>query len=493
MVWVEEINMDSVKVQSIIFAGCFAFMLAVIIFTPAVDLEARIIWAANITALACVYIIAIAGLDLHTGRTGIVNFGVVFFVGIGSVTSGVLVGQQKLDPLLVMGIAVIISFVIGYLLSYPTIRLRADYLAIVTIILGEILRIMLTAEPYLQDRRTLPGSAIQGLKNVQGPYGWISRRITTLGNEFVDVSNWVGNWLQSSGISNSVGTWLQSSSLFTQDWELLSLPLARVTVAILFTIIVIVILALVYNSPYGRIIKAIREDEDVVEMYGYYVFQIKAIVLGIGAAIMAVAGTLLIWQTTNTGPASLRPLLTFLIWGAFIIGGGGNLRGSVAGGFVLTLSINVLANSEIQRTIQDTGIGTIHRFFIVDIYEWIDNIFSFIIGLFTDIEEEPLFGESSWTFFWSSDIFLLTDVLASVFLGLLIIAVLLFAEQGLIPERLYRPKTPVMEFSNPIFEGYDEEKEVVSEMDTPEIKVDHRTEAGSINRDMISKMLQRET
>ena len=479
--WVEEVDLDSDRIQNIFFTGSFLIVLVIFLFTPTASLGARISWVTGLISLTCVYIIAIAGLDIHTGRTGIINFGVIFFIGIGGTAAGVLVGQEAWNPWFVMGIAAVIAFVIGYLLAYPTVRLRSDYFAIVTITLGEVLRVLLAAEPYLQDRKSLPGAAVPGLKGVRGPYEWLSLRIVSLGE-------WIS---RNADILPFISS---SSSIVNLSWGTLGLSIARASVGILVTLVVLIILAIIYKSPYGRLLKAIREDEEVVEAYGYNVFQIKAVVLGIGGIIISIAGTLFIWQTENIGAGTLRPTLTFLVWGAFIIGGGGNIRGVVVGGFVLITSINVFNNDEIQKQVQQTALDEIHRVFVVDIYEWGDWIFETFFGpiirIFSDEEEIVFFGTSAWTFFWPGEITLSLNILSQAFLGLLIVLVLLLADRGLIPERLYRPDTPDIDFASPIFAGYDkgDDEGHKKYYEEEERQLPGR---GEVNKNVVDEMLQR--
>ena len=110
-------------------------------------------------------------LNLHTGYTGMVNFGVIFFVGIGAVFVGVTTAPEEMNgygwsigPAVIA--AMIVAEAIGWALAYPTARLRADYFAIVTISLGEILFKLLGAESLL---RSGPIVSMQGIGNYPKP------------------------------------------------------------------------------------------------------------------------------------------------------------------------------------------------------------------------------------------------------------------------------------------------------------------------------------
>ena len=110
---------------------------------------------ARIVTLLGIFSLASFSLNLHTGITGMTNFGVIFFVGVGAVVVGLLCAPVETNgygwnPWMATIFAVSISAAAGWLLAYPTARLRMDYFAIVTISLGEMLRISLQAEPLLR-------------------------------------------------------------------------------------------------------------------------------------------------------------------------------------------------------------------------------------------------------------------------------------------------------------------------------------------------------
>ena len=110
---------------------------------------------ARIIALVGIFGLAAFSLNLHTGFTGMTNFGIIFFVGLGAVIVGLLSAPVETNgygwaPWKATLVAIFVSGLAGWLLAYPTARLRMDYFAIVTISLGEMLRISLQAEPLLR-------------------------------------------------------------------------------------------------------------------------------------------------------------------------------------------------------------------------------------------------------------------------------------------------------------------------------------------------------
>ena len=239
------------------------------------------------------------------------NFGVIFFVGLGAVTVGLLSAPVETNgygwnPWIATIIAVFVAAVVGWLLAYPTARLRMDYFAIVTISLGEMLRIALQAEPLL--RAGTVTSAI-GISQYSRP---------------------LEDWWE-SGPSGIAAT-------------LLGLPVDApyvVLLAILTTITVLLIwflLTTLLASPWGRILRSIRDDELVSQHHGHNILTHKAASLALGAAIAALSGALWAWLNTNVWPDFMNPVRsTFLIWAAFIVGGRGNNKGMIIGAFIIVL------------------------------------------------------------------------------------------------------------------------------------------------------------
>ena len=108
---------------------------------PSVTPLTKTLQVARIVTLVGIFGLACFSLNLHTGITGMTNFGVIFFVGIGAVTVGLLSAPVATNgygwnPFAASVVAVLIAAAAGWLLAYPTARLRMDYFAIVTIALG---------------------------------------------------------------------------------------------------------------------------------------------------------------------------------------------------------------------------------------------------------------------------------------------------------------------------------------------------------------------
>ncbi len=304
----------------------------------------------NVLVTLSIFALMAFSLNLHTGVTGMVNFGVIFFVGIGSIVVGILSAPSELHgydwPVIPATIvAVLVAALAGWMLAYPTARLRMDYFAIVTISLGEIVRVLLAGEPLLRagswgssigiSRYTLPGESwwfcgsdvpnkapLAGLDATLGTADDIIQRMEPSDcRDAVDLSS----------PAVSIG------DLMNLD-QAAPYMLLLAVIGILSTIFVWWLLDTILASPWGRILRAIREDEEVAQHHGHDVLTHKAASLALGAAIAGFAGALWAWKLTGFQPNHMMPARsTFLVWAAFIVGGAANNRGMVVGAFIIVL------------------------------------------------------------------------------------------------------------------------------------------------------------
>ena len=322
----------------------------------------------NVLLTLSIFILMAFSLNLHTGVTGMVNFGVIFFVGIGAITVGVLTAPQEMhgygwDVLPAVIVAVLLSAAFGWALAYPTARLRMDYFAIVTISLGEIVRVLLAGEPLL---RSGPIASALGI-----------------GNYTLPLKKW---WFCGSDIDIGDGT-LYLSADDCRDDVLLSSPATSVSdllnlgdpapyfllLAVLGIVCVFAVWQLLESlmaSPWGRILKAIREDEDVAQHHGHNVLTHKASSLALGAAIAALAGAFWAWKLTGFEPTFMAPAKsTFLVWAAFVIGGAANNRGMIIGASIIVL-MEFVFNVLVAASSPDLPLySTANR--IDSLFEWI--------------------------------------------------------------------------------------------------------------------------
>lgn len=265
-----------------------------------------------------------------------VNFGVIFFVGIGAITVGVLTAPHEMhgygwDILPAVIFAVLLSAAFGWALAYPTARLRMDYFAIVTISLGEIVRVLLAGEPLM---RSGPIASAIGIGNFTLPLKkwWFCGSDIEIGEGMVYLS---ANDCRDDALVSSPAT--SVSDLFNlgepAPYFLLLAALGMICVFVVWRL-----LESLMASPWGRILKAIREDEEVAQHHGHDVLTHKASSLALGAAIAALAGAFWAWKLTGFEPTFMAPAKsTFLVWAAFVIGGAANNRGMIIGASIIVL------------------------------------------------------------------------------------------------------------------------------------------------------------
>ena len=253
---------------------------------------------------AAAYALSAVGLNLQFGYTGLLNFGHVGFMLVGAYGMAITVDQG--GPLwlgFIVGLA--LAVLLGILIGIPTLRLRADYLAIVTIAMGEILRLL------VRSRFAAPLT--------KGVFG-----IQRFADDFFDLNPLpVGRY--------GVGT--------------LRFDQRTMWVVIVGWVLVVVVTLLVrrlVRSPWGRVIRAIREDEDAARSLGKNVFAYKMQSLMIGGAIGALAGAYLAIDQQNVTPDAYVPLLTFYAFTIVIIGGPGTLWGPVVGSILFWFLFEIL-------------------------------------------------------------------------------------------------------------------------------------------------------
>jgi branched-chain amino acid transport system permease protein len=222
---------------------------------------------------AAAYALSSIGLNLQFGYTGLLNFGHVASMLVGAYGMAITV---DLGGSLWLGIpvGVLAAVLLGLLIGAPTLRLRADYLAIVTIAAGEILRLVV--------RSSLAAPLTKGIFGIQA-----------FADEFYAI-NPIPEGAYGIGRLrfDQRGVWVM-----LVGWGLVLLAIAfirRLT-----------------SSPWGRVIRAIREDEDAARSFGKNVFGYKLQSLMIGGGIGALAGMLLAIDQQNVTPDNYIPLLTF--------------------------------------------------------------------------------------------------------------------------------------------------------------------------------------
>ncbi|MBI3826878.1 MAG: branched-chain amino acid ABC transporter permease [Candidatus Rokubacteria bacterium] len=222
------------------------------------------------------------GLNVQWGFTGLVNLGVVAFFGVGAYTAGLLAVAGVALPA-AWAAAIVASALAGALLATVALRLREDYLAIVTLGFGEVLRLFLLNE------------------------AWLTRGANGI-----------------TGIPRPLRSW------FPAHYDLFYLGLVLGCVALIY-----LALERLRRSPFGRALRAIREDETVATVAGKNIVRFKVQAFVIGAAVAGLAGILFGHYLAYIEPNMFVPQETLFVWLALILGGSGNNRGAILGAVVL--------------------------------------------------------------------------------------------------------------------------------------------------------------
>lgn len=307
----------STRIALIVVGVLLAYALPLIqppvITTPASDFGGVMVTAAS-------YALVALGLNIVIGYAGLLDLGYVGFYATGAYTTGVLTSQHAHWPFfLVLPIAMAVTTVSGLILGAPAIRVRGDYLAIVTLGFGEIISLVAKNTPWL-------GSAA-GIKNIPPPPSIGPDPIGTDQDGLFQIPHIAWNGLVPS-IDN-----LHKTPFLTFG-VLDAIPYYW----LILTVIVIVIVAdmSVNNSRVGRAWEATREDEDAAELMGVPTFRYKLLAFAMGAAIGGLAGSMLAaGQGGFISPDAFPILLSMLFVAAVIIGGAGNRWGAILGGVLV--------------------------------------------------------------------------------------------------------------------------------------------------------------
>lgn len=256
--------------------------------------------------LAGIYGIFTLGLQLNVGYTGVVNFGQAGFMAIGAYASIIFVVEVGMPFLLALLLSILVTVLVGLIIGLPSLRLRADYFAIATIAFSEIIR------DAAQNARGLTGGN-QGTINLELEHD----RFFT--DSWFSASDWI-----SENILDPIG-------LTGQDFG--DLPLFLV---IWLTLGLLAIgLNLLIRSPWGRVLRAIREDEDAARALGKNAFSYKLQSLAIAAALGAISGWFLAFQLESVSQDAFEPLYTFLGYAALVLGGLASFGGVLVGSIIL--------------------------------------------------------------------------------------------------------------------------------------------------------------
>ena len=267
-----------------------------------------------LVGLAGMYALLSLGLNAQWGFTGLINFSVAAFFGIGAYGAALATASNSpvaggFTPVYGLIAALVSATVLALLVGIPTLRLRADYLAIASLGLAEVVRRIV-----LNERQWTNGS--DGVRGVPGFFdGW--PLLSTFPEAMLGLR-----------VDVPFGATLELGEPFYR--MLLNVLLVVVLVGVSYAV-----LSYAHRSPWGRVLRTIRADEDLARALGKhtYAFKLQAFVLG--SLVMALAGVFYAHLNLYVTPDNLEPITTFYVWVAVILGGTGSTRGAVFGGVVV--------------------------------------------------------------------------------------------------------------------------------------------------------------
>ncbi len=342
---------------------------------------------------AGIFGIAALSLNLEVGVTGISNFGKIAFFMVGCYTTG-LMYLFKFPIFIAIPIGMVVAGFFGYLLALPTLDLREDYLAITTIAVGEIVRTVLRAETWI---------------------AWPQNRSEAGGTLGLTVENIFRSNITSDLV---LGNIVLPSTLIADFLFLFSITAVFLLVYLFVEII--------YNSPFGRVLKSIRDNDLAAESLGVDIveYRIKAFV--VSSALAGLAGGIWALYIVGFSPDGFPPYYTFFLWIIVIIGGIGNNRGVIFG------SLLVWSIEYISRTL--TGD--------------IDTLVSRIVGILNPLSDFyqqisshiPIIGDfllslNPISFFQEIVVINPPEYYPQFFFGILLILFLIYRPKGIFPER----------------------------------------------------------
>ena len=255
---------------------------------------------ASFAIMASIYAIFSMGLNVHWGYTGLLNYGIAGFFALGAYASALVTSRLPTGELahyvkqafglglpFLVGIAAgaVVAGIFAAIVGLLTLRLSEGYLAISTIGIAESIRIFFNNESWLAN----------------GPQGLI-------------------------GIKQPLRGIVQPASY----------PFIYLVIVLIFLLIIYVAVERGIRSPWGRVLRAIREDEIMASADGKNVFFFKLQSLVFGAMIMGVGGALYAHYSAAIQPGVFEPLFgTFIIWAMLTLGGTGNNKGAIIGAFIV--------------------------------------------------------------------------------------------------------------------------------------------------------------
>jgi branched-chain amino acid transport system permease protein len=247
---------------------------------------------------AMVFALAAVGLNLHFGYTGLLNFGQAGFIAIGAYGAAIAVEFYQWSLWAGLASGLVFGVIFALILGVPTLRLRSDYLAIVTIAFAEMIRFVVRSNRFTWF--TGGSSGINGFSD-----------------DFYALNPF------------DPGTKYGFGPLTFSGFELWPAVVGWTLVALCSLLVYLLI-----RSPWGRVLKSIREDEDAARSLGKNVFVYKMQSLVLGGLFGVLAGFMSAVWTRSVQPDTFATAATFFAYTCLILGGVGRVKGPVIGSMI---------------------------------------------------------------------------------------------------------------------------------------------------------------
>jgi branched-chain amino acid transport system permease protein len=278
---------------------------------------------AGVSREAAVFAIAAMGLNIQFGFTGLLNFGQVGFMAIGAYGVGIGITYYGWHPVTALVIGILACVVLALLLGLPALRLRADYLAIVTIASSEIIRTVMRS---------------------------VSLR------DFSGGSNGINGFSRGFYYFNPFDPQIKYGfGPFRFFGEQLWVILTGWFIVLVVTLITVALM----RAPWGRVVRSIREDEDAARALGKNAYGYKVQSLIIGGVMGGLAGMVLAIGTQTVQPDSYSPPITFFLYTALILGGLGRVWTPIVGSVIFWMLLSFTDNF-LREAVDNRFLGINH-------------------------------------------------------------------------------------------------------------------------------------
>ena len=269
----------AIAVGGIAIAASLPFMGGTILNTPIADYESVLVYP------IAMFVLMAIGLNIVIGKSGLLDLGYVAFFAIGAYTMGLLGTKTGLNTWEILPIGIAMAMFSGIILGVPALKLRGDYLAIVTLGFGEIVRIVALNLGALG-----LSEGIQGIPTPPGIFG-----------------------IEYAFDSHRIYYWTLLILILLAIWMVRRLSVRRA----------------------GRAWESIRQDEDAAELLGVPTFKYKVWAFVLGASVGGAAGVIYASKTLFIAPDNFTLQISILILACVVFGGMGNIWGVILGAVIL--------------------------------------------------------------------------------------------------------------------------------------------------------------